>query len=337
MSDQPSYFKIGAFVIAVFLLAVATIVVLGAGAFAADPFLVETYFDRSVAGLEVGSKVAFRGVRLGRVQKISLAVDAYPLEPGSKDWIEYGPYIVVVIAVDPAYLSDLSPGTAETRLRRMAERGFRLQMAVQGLTGIAYLDGDYFEPDRYPAVQPPWQPHHHYIPSAPSTFTSIGEALDTITKKLEAIDFGGLVDEVRDSVKALRTEVELLDAGKISERFSKLIDDVNKVVVRVDGILAAGSGEVLVKTERAVDTIGLAATELHDRLASDDFRATLEDLHSLLRRFDQIAANDAGDVEAISANLRQMTDDLRQLVAMLKRYPSQALFGNPPPKRSPRK
>ena len=63
MTGRASPRTIGLFVLAGLGLAVASVVVFGSGAFEPEPFMVETYFDTSVTGLEVGGKVLLRGCR----------------------------------------------------------------------------------------------------------------------------------------------------------------------------------------------------------------------------------------------------------------------------------
>ena len=65
MSTRANYFKIGLFTLAALALLVGAIIAWGAGAFAADRAIVETYMDESVQGLDMGSPVKFRGVNVG--------------------------------------------------------------------------------------------------------------------------------------------------------------------------------------------------------------------------------------------------------------------------------
>jgi ABC-type transporter Mla subunit MlaD len=67
MSQKPSYFKIGLFVIAACLLLALGIIIFGGGKFFEKKFTVETYFDQSVQGLNVGAALKFQGVQIGNV------------------------------------------------------------------------------------------------------------------------------------------------------------------------------------------------------------------------------------------------------------------------------
>ena len=51
---------------------------LGAGNVFKRTVTIETYFDESVQGLDVGSAVKYRGVQIGRVTRIGFTCDPVP-------------------------------------------------------------------------------------------------------------------------------------------------------------------------------------------------------------------------------------------------------------------
>jgi paraquat-inducible protein B len=69
---------VGLFVLIGIVLIGAGTVILGGQDLFAEPVLMETVFNESVQGLEVGSAVKFRGVQLGSVSEIGFAQDYYP-------------------------------------------------------------------------------------------------------------------------------------------------------------------------------------------------------------------------------------------------------------------
>ena len=72
---KPSPALIGAFVIGALVLAVAGIIVLGAAKiFSRQPTYV-MYFEGSVKGLYTGAPVMFKGVKVGKVERIRLQYD----------------------------------------------------------------------------------------------------------------------------------------------------------------------------------------------------------------------------------------------------------------------
>ncbi|HEX5022304.1 MAG TPA: MlaD family protein, partial [Candidatus Binatia bacterium] len=75
--EKLSYFKIGIFVISATVIGVFGLLVLGVGSILQKKALVETYIDESVQGLDVGSRLKFRGVPVGSVEQISLTSAEY--------------------------------------------------------------------------------------------------------------------------------------------------------------------------------------------------------------------------------------------------------------------
>src|SRR5215813_2116550 len=70
MTEEVRYRRLGVFVFAALALFTGVLFVLGGRSLFQPTFIFETYFNDSVAGLEVGSPVRFRGVPLGQVTEI---------------------------------------------------------------------------------------------------------------------------------------------------------------------------------------------------------------------------------------------------------------------------
>ena len=68
-----NHWKLGLFVVLGFVLALCTVVFLGARSLHKDSVSYKTYFDESVQGLEIGSPIKFRGVTIGNVSAIDIA------------------------------------------------------------------------------------------------------------------------------------------------------------------------------------------------------------------------------------------------------------------------
>ena len=62
------YFYVGVFVFATIAVALGGIILLGGRTLYQETTTVETYFRRTVQGLDLGAPVKFRGVQIGTVQ-----------------------------------------------------------------------------------------------------------------------------------------------------------------------------------------------------------------------------------------------------------------------------
>ena len=97
MHTKANHFKIGVFVIIASGLLVVAIVMLAKPSME-EPMHIETYMDESVAGLNVGSPITYRGVDIGRVEEIAFVSSRY------KSSVELGRYVVIDMVIESALL-----------------------------------------------------------------------------------------------------------------------------------------------------------------------------------------------------------------------------------------
>ena len=71
MSQRANYFKLGLFVIGAIAAGIIVLIIIGTGRFLQKRVTIETYFNESVQGLDIGSKMKYRGVDVGQVTRIS--------------------------------------------------------------------------------------------------------------------------------------------------------------------------------------------------------------------------------------------------------------------------
>ena len=343
MSERANHFKLGLFVIFAVAFLIGGVVVFGSGAFEPEPFMVETYFDTSVTGLEVGGKVLLRGVPQGKVSEVTFVRDAYELTLGSPAWFKYGSYVVVRMALNPPQRGGRTAADVERLLARMVQDGLRVRLATQGLTGIAYLDGDFLDAERYPAFEASWQPAHFYIPSAPSTIASIGESLDLLTKKLQAVDFETLFHDVDSLLASVTAAVEDLEIKSFREDLGQVLADSRGMIERIDALLEnsdlsatlANASELTRNLSSQLSSGEIRSTLKNLETASDDLPGMMSQLGKTLRRLDRLVSGESSEVAETLANLRLASENLRELTATVKKYPSYVLFGSPPEKSRP--
>src|SRR4029453_12464880 len=77
MEESKRYIRLGAFVMVTGCVLVAVLFLLGGRKLFQPTFMFETYFDESVAGLDLGAPVRFRGVPLGQVSEILTSAATY--------------------------------------------------------------------------------------------------------------------------------------------------------------------------------------------------------------------------------------------------------------------
>ena len=334
MSMEASRFKLGLFTIVGAALLVAGVVALGAGALLQEALIVETYLDESVQGLDVGAPVKYRGVHVGNVKEIGFVRHEYPTE---------SVYVMLRLAIHPRRLGSKGRDIVldPAKMNEEVSHGLRLRLASQGLTGAAYIEADYVDASRTPELKFDWTPAHSYIPSAPSTATRLMESLERTLRKLEQMEVDRLSADVVTlvgkitklvegdlavTVRSLGTaakevpgavaELKVTLAEKVAKPLQEMLTTVNKVVE-----------QDLARTLKSVDS---AAKEMPEAVAQ--IRDVSAGAQKALRRVDRLVASQEDDLQEVLENFRVVSQDLRELGAAAKRYPSGLLFGEKPPK-----
>jgi ABC-type transporter Mla subunit MlaD len=347
MSAKANFFKIGLFVIGATGALVFLLVLLGAGKLFQSKIVMETYFDESVQGLDVGSKVKYRGVVVGEVKAIGFTYTRYQLDLPMSERLRY---VMVEATILPRLIGGrgsagdtLSVDTAKEETRK----GLRVRLAPQGITGTNYLEMDYVDPDKNPMLDVPWQPDNLYIPSAQATVTQFVEAASEIVDRLRKIDLDGIATNLNTLLVTTNNRIAAVDSGKISDQtkqvLGKLGSKLDQLPVDKIGDESAALLAELRTTNRQLQTIlndpawkqlpgntDAAVVQFRKVVEDPNFARSLEHLESTLARLDRITGGGDSDLRATIDNLRQITDNLRVLTENAKRYPSQLLLGAPP-------
>ena len=358
MSMKPNYFKIGVFVIAACALILVAIVVFGSGLFTEEKIYFETYFDGSVSGLSIGAPVKVRGVRMGQVEKITFARYEYDMEADSEEYYAYGNYVIVLASLDLENLpADLTVEERNENLKQFSSRGFRLRLASSLLTGQAYLQGDYVDPERYPVLEVPWEPENPYISSAPSEFTTMKQSVDSILAKLEQVDTEKIGDLIEQLLVSVNQAIDDADISEISSNIRTFLTDADQAIADAEvAQISDGIQSVVANANQAIDDVNVPVIGNQIQSLFAEARQTNQHLQELLKRpektqsqmaniavmiaslnrtlmrIDKLVLTQSPQIEQTLENLREVSTDLKELTSDLKQSPSQLIFSQPPSK-----
>ena len=330
MSTKPHYFNIGIFVILATVLIVGAVVIFGAGLLAKDKLYFETYFDESITGLSLGSPLEFRGVHLGRVERIGFVGSEYDLDGDPARLSRYEPCVRVVFSVARGSLPEFADTDTQAVLQQMIEKGLRVRVMSNILTGQAYLEANYLDPDRFGAMEIVWVPKYPYIPSAPSELTTLKDSIDKVLQRLQEIDFEGLVatfQQVLTSVDKGITEAEL---GELSREARSLLKEARQKVAALETEeINRAAQEFLVNLNAAVVDANVpqlsrqareVLIEAEEKVAALDTQKINADLEHLLSSLGQAVADAnvpalSGQAQGFLAEVRQTNEHLQKLLA----------------------
>jgi ABC-type transporter Mla subunit MlaD len=346
MSTQANNFKLGLFVIGAIVALVLLLLVIGSGRWFQSKTVIETYFNESVQGLDIGSKVKFRGVTVGEVTRIGFTYNKYQQDKPMAERLRY----VLVEATLIGRLIGTRAGGDLTRSETAhleAEKGLRIRLAPQGITGTSYLEMDYVDPKQNPELPILWEPDHVYIPSTHSTFAQLFTGIGDVVEKLSHIDFDSVVTRLNRLLETTNEKVAAVDTAALSDGAKRVLSKADRKLDQLDVERISKEGTaLLVELRQSNQKLGAilddpawkklpgdadAAIARARKLLDDpDLPKALAHLESVLSRLDRVMGGGEADLRRTLENVRQITDNLRDLTEDAKRNPSRLIFGAPP-------
>ncbi len=317
MEPEARYTLVGAVVLALVAAASIAYVWLAHGGGAAGYRYYAIHFEQqSLDGLQLGSDVNMRGVKVGRVQEYSI----------SRDNINR---VGVVVRVDRE--TPVSRNTTAVIARNLVTGLARIDLVTPGTPGPE-LD-EVLPGERYPVI-PEGTSDLQQIAGALSRLAVTGEgALANVEQLLNAQNRKTLADAVtavRDLARGLDQRLQRLDVAADSIRETALAMQRSSHDVAVSIGQVAGDGGALL---RELQPLGrLAHTTLGDLSAAA--KALERDSAAIARKLD--ASVDAGTLE-LRVTARELRHGAEQLSRAAERLgdPRAALLGPSPAQLGP--
>jgi paraquat-inducible protein B len=346
MSAQAHNVKLGIFVIGATIAGVLLLLIVGSGRWFQSKTIIETYFNESVQGLDIGSKVKYRGVSVGEVTRIGFSYNKYEQD---KSMDKRQRYVLVEATILGRLIGSRTGGeiTDPAEAPKEIERGLRIRLAPQGITGTNYLEIDYVDPKTNPVLPIYWEPANVYIPSAQSTFTQFVAAAGDIAEKLQKLDIDATMQRLNRLLDNANRKIESVDAAKISDSTGRVLTKLDTKLdqLHVDELNRESTALLaeLRQTNQKLGTIlddpgwkkipgdASAAVAQARKLVEDpNLAKALVHLESTLTRLDRMAGGTEADLRKTLDNVRQITENQRDLTEDAKRNPSRLILGAPP-------
>ena len=278
-----NHWKLGLFVVASLATVVGATFWLGSRLFQRESFEAISYFDESVQGLEVGSPVKWRGVTVGSVREITVAPDGRHVQVTSDIFVD---------ALKRLGLEKPKRGGD------FINPNLRVQLASAGITGIRFLQTDFFDPARHPPPQLPFEPPWNYVPTTPSTLKSVEESVLEILNRLPAVE-----REAEEALGALRGTLTSVDGliGTLQAddgAFKALLVQLRSTAARLERALKeAEFGSTTASLRTTSGQVGEAAAGVSD--AREELRASLVALRETLEAVRALADSLERDPSAL--------------------------------------
>jgi len=311
---------IGLFVTIGVLIGVIAIVWLGASKYFEKGMTYVTYFNESVQGLQVDSTVKYRGVEVGRVEKIRVAPDNILIE--------------VVFKIN---------------LRGQLERDYVAQLKAVGITGIVFIELDRKEsgdPDRSPKIN--FAAEHPIVSSKPSDISQIVSGVQEILEKIKQVDTKGISDKIKSTLIVFESTIANLNSAMSSVektltagRLEEILVEAKNTLIKVQNVASDIQGEIhalnlpktgahLERTTARIEKI-LTSGEVEAILA--EAKGTIVKMNQLAEGVDKRSVAITNNIKITSENLKRASESLEMLIERVYASPSDLLFGQPPPPR----
>ena len=214
--NQKQQLMTGIFILSGLALLLLLLFALGLSDFFAHKVTLRTGFSESVQGLSKGSAVKYRGVQIGTVSGIYILV---------KENI-----IQIDMEIEPKYFAVGQPGSDSNTeffnfLRsEIKAKGLRARLEMLGITGMKYIDFDYFAkpgtvlPPAPKAVGPRGV---FYIPSVTSQMKDITGTLTMAVDRISRIRFERISEQLETALTGLG---QLLASQEIRSTIARIND-----------------------------------------------------------------------------------------------------------------
>jgi paraquat-inducible protein B len=193
---------IGGFVIGAIALAVIGAIAFGGGKFLTPKDKAVLFFSgASLSGLDVGSPVTFRGIKIGSVTGLVIHYDV------DKQTLQ----IPVYIEIETNKIQIVSGQRDVKNLQTLVERGLRAQLVVQSLvTGQASVEFN-FHPDT-PAKLVGGEPGMIELPTIPSDIDLLKANVTSVLQRIGKLPLDQIATESLETVKTANQLVANLNA-----------------------------------------------------------------------------------------------------------------------------
>jgi paraquat-inducible protein B len=294
---------VGGFILSGLGLGVAAILLFGGAQMFSPTVHAVVYFQGSVANLDVGAPVTFRGVRVGTVTRIAVTLNMTDLTARIPVYLDLNPAQVVV--------ESSHDGKTGTGFDRLLKAGLRAQLNMQSLvTGKLRIDLD-LQPGMATATVG-GDADRREIPSSPSK-------MQTLEGEITELPLKEIAENARQALAAIQRVADDLprEIGPLADSLKQTSDAARVTFDDIDRLAIAGKHQLAVNGDQ------------FDRVLASSDRAvrTAETLLVSLKEMTAPNSQIRGDLQAAVRDLAASASSLRGFTHEIERDPSALLSG----------
>jgi len=352
MSKPVNKTMIGLFVVGAIVLIVGAIGILGSGKFFREKFTYVMVFEGSIKGLNVGSPMVFRGVKIGTVSGTQMHFDYKTKSFAVLVYVEMEKGRILTVGGYEELSKRIGGKTQYDVMKELIEEGLRAQLEIQSIvTGQLEVALDFY-PDK-PAVYRGIDKKVMEIPTIPTTlqeiatklaalpieeiFYKIQAAVDGISALTQSPELKESISHLNAALKEVTSLVRNVNAqvSPLSEDMKKTIQDTRKLVKNADAQVASvganvngaitDSRHLIARLDSGVESLrGNTADLIHDASTA------LKEAAAVLGELQNASKADSTLMYRLTETLREIEKSarsLRNLTDYFERHPEALLRG----------
>lgn len=304
MAKEANKTLIGAFVAGAILLTVATILVLGGGQLFQKQLPLVAYFEGSVKGLGIGSKVQLKGVNVGEVRDVRLLFHPQKLTFINRVYILANPGVVgSYFDVNDSPRAETYDEDMELVIASLINRGLRARLEMESIvTGKLLVAFDFYpeSPVRLRGLEPD-------IIEIPTVQTE----LEKITKTLGQLPIEEIVYQVKDTLNGINSLVRSQDLREGIHALNQTLQHTQSVAQSLEEQVQP----LLVSLDEAVRDIGQLARNVDAQVApmAESITETARDAGRLVQGIERQLPE---TIDTLQGALAQFEDTLQAIETM---------------------
>src|SRR5258708_2099381 len=324
MGKRISPTVIGMFVAGSFALVVAAIVVVGSGSLFKKPLRFVCMFQGNGNGLGIGGPGKFKGLQIGRVEEIKLALTPSEGEvgPGHKEL-----RLPVIIGRERSMIVQ-SGGTgravSQPGWEDWVARGMRAELDAESLmTGLLFVDLDLHPNAPLDLALVPGSGSLREIPTVQTNLEQIQKQATEALAKLDRIDLNKMVASITNAADAISQLTGSTDLKDTLASLKLTVPNLNRTITSL---------------RAALDNVNARVTPLVQSFqrSSDEANATMKDTREALLEVRSNLDPDSPLSVNLNAALDQLADTTRsigELTDYLHRNPAALVRGKYVPEK----
>jgi paraquat-inducible protein B len=313
VSRSVSPATIGAFVVSGVVLVVAAVIVFGSGRMFDKRIQFVAFFPGSVNGLAVGSNVAFRGVRVGTVKEVRLAMESTSVSLGESMRIP------VIFEIDANTIQQRGSALDledPAQVQMLLDQGLTARLDTESmLTGRLFISLD-FRPGDGP-VYSGVQHRLREVPTVPSPMAEAAAKLQEVVNKLLEADVEAVMASMRQTLEGVNGLINDEDMQNLPADVDRMVGTMETTLLVFQDLAASVDSTVGPMRQTVTDAAAQA------EMSMVEVEATLQSMQRMMDPNAPLVVNMGRALQELELAARS----LRRVAEMIERDPAVLIRG----------